>query len=86
MGPFQAAKSDGPWASMSRWVRLSAARGDLVPCCAAHGGSLAGVTGGHAAALDAHGGLWMWGGNGCGQLGLGSNLEFVDTPTQPPFL
>ena len=44
------------------------------------------MTGGHAAALDAHGGLWLWGGNGCGQLGLGSSLEFVDTPTQPPFL
>ena len=44
------------------------------------------MTGGHAAALDAHGGLWLWGGNGCGQLGLGVKQEFVDTPLQPPFL
>ena len=55
-------------------------------CYTAHGGSLAGVTGGHAAALDAHGGLWLWGGNGSGQLGLGLKHEFVDTPMQPPYL
>ena len=45
-----------------------------------------GKTGGHAAAVAASGHLWVWGGNGCGQLGLGSRQEFVDTPRVPPTL
>ncbi|KAK9787374.1 hypothetical protein WJX73_008576 [Symbiochloris irregularis] len=45
-----------------------------------------GKTGGHAAAVAASGHLWVWGGNGCGQLGLGSRQEFVDTPRVPQTL
>ena len=36
--------------------------------------------------MAADGALWVWGGNGCGQLGLGSRQEFVDTPCKPPML
>lgn len=40
-------------------------------------GMLAGhnVSGGHAAAVTADGRLWVWGGNGSGQLGLGEDAE-----------
>ena len=40
------------------------------------------VTGGHAAAITADGGLWVWGGNAAGQLGLGAEAPaWVSEPT-----
>ncbi len=45
------------------------------------------MTGGHAAAITVDGGLWVWGGNGAGQLGLGPEAPaWVSEPTHVTIL